>query len=63
MATLESYQPTMTPKTWVRFKIPGGKREGKGQSSEIQLEWGGEGRKESGVGWTSDGDLKAGEER
>jgi hypothetical protein len=45
-----SHQPRMTPKTWVRFKSPGEKKERKGQSSETQLEWGGEGRKESGVG-------------
>lgn len=56
--TLESHQPRMTPKTWMRFKSPGEKREGKGQSSETQLEWGGEG-----WGWTRDGDLKAEEER
>lgn len=36
--TLESHQPRMTPKTWMRFKSPGEKREGKGQSSETQLE-------------------------
>lgn len=54
---LGSHQPRMTPKTRVRFKSPGEKREGKGQSSETQLERGGR------VGKTSDGDLKAKEER
>lgn len=60
---LGSHQPRMTPKTRVRFKSPGEKREGKGQSSETQLERGGRVGKSHGWGWTSDGDLKAKEGR